>query len=49
MNCDFEARTASNVVPGVIEAEIQPIRNTVTGEPHHARVVLPHGFEFNEA
>ncbi len=49
MNCDFEARTASIVVPGVIEAEIQPIRNTVTGEPHHARVVLPHGFEFNEA
>ena len=21
----------------------------VTGEPHHARVVLPHGFEFRES
>ena len=49
MNCDLEARTASVVVPGVIEVEVQPIRNSVTGEPHYARVVLPHGFEFNEA
>jgi hypothetical protein len=25
------------------------MRNPVTGEPHYARVVLPGGFEFNEA
>jgi hypothetical protein len=46
---DPEARTAAIFVPGVIEVEVGPIRNTVTGEAHHARVVLPHGFEFNEA
>ncbi len=46
---DPEARTAAVFIPGVIEVEVQPIRNTVTGEPHHARVVLPGGFEFNEA
>ncbi len=49
MRRDLEARTAAVFVPGVVEIEVQPIRNTVTGEPHHARVVLPHGFEFNEA
>ena len=49
MRHDLEARTAAVFVAGVIEVEIQPIRNTVTGEPHHARVGLPHGFEFNEA
>ena len=49
MRCDVEARTAAVFVPGVFEVEVQPIRNTVTGEPHHARVVLPGGFEFNEA
>ncbi len=48
MRCDLGARTAAVFVPGVIEVEVQPIRNTLTGEPHHARVVLPHGFEFNE-
>lgn len=49
MRCDFDARTASVVVPGVIQVEVEPIRNSVTGEPHYARVVLPHGFEFSEA
>jgi hypothetical protein len=27
----------------------EPIRNPVTGAPHRARVVLPHGFEYTEA
>ncbi len=49
MRHDIEARTAAVFVPGVIEIEVQPIRNTVTGEPHHARIILPGGFEFNEA
>ena len=46
---DVEARTATATVDGVIEVNVQPIRNTVTGEPHHARIVLPTGFEFNES
>jgi len=49
MSCDTEARTAEATIPGILEIEIQPIRNSVTGEPHMARVVLPGGFEFNEA
>ncbi len=49
MRRDLGVRTAAVFVPGVIEVEVQPIRNTATGEPHHACVVLPHGFEFNEA
>ncbi len=49
MRRDVEARTGAAFVPGIFEVEVQPIRNPVTGEPHHARVVLPHGFEFNEA
>ncbi len=49
MRSDLEARTAAVFIAGVIEIEVQPIRNPATGEPHHARVVLPGGFEFNEA
>ena len=46
---NVEERTGAVFIPGVIEIEVQPIRNSVTGEPHRARVVLPNGFEFNEA
>ena len=49
MRCDVEARTAEATIPGILEIEVQPIRDPVTGEPHLARVVLPGGFEFNEA
>ena len=44
-----EARTGRFRVPGLIEATAEPIRNPVTGQPHRARVVLPHGFEYTEA
>ena len=33
----------------MIEAKVTPIKNSVTGDAHRARVSLPHGFEFNEA
>lgn len=46
---DVEARTGRFVVPGLVEARVEPIRNPVTGEPHRARVTLPHGFEYHEA
>lgn len=48
MSCDVEARTATVSIPGILEADIQPIRNSVTGEPHFAQLVLPGGFEYNE-
>jgi hypothetical protein len=46
---NLEARTAACFVAGIVELEVQPMRNAVTGEPSYARVVLPGGFEFNEA
>jgi len=46
---DFEARSGRFAVPGIVEAVTEPIRNPVTGDPHRARVTLPHGFEYHEA
>ncbi len=41
--------TGRFMVPGVIEATGEPIRNPVTGQPHRAKLTLPRGFEFSEA
>lgn len=49
LSVDIGARTAHLQVPGLIESVGEPIRNPVTGEPHQARLTLPHGFEYNEA
>lgn len=46
---DMEERIGRFSIPGVIEASAGPIRNPVTGAPHRAKVVLPHGFEYLEA
>lgn len=43
---DVAGRKARVVVPGVIEARGEPIRNPVTGDEHRARIDLPNGFEF---
>ena len=48
-DADIEARQGHFSVPGVIEAEGRPILNPVTGNPHRARVTLPHGFEYDTA
>ncbi|SFH73106.1 hypothetical protein SAMN04515618_102192 [Collimonas sp. OK307] len=45
---DKAARTARLVIPGVLETEVEPIKNPVTGEPHHILVVMPEGFEHHE-
>lgn len=42
---DQEARTARLVVPGVLETEVEPIKNPVTGANHRIQVVMPEGFE----
>jgi hypothetical protein len=44
-----EERVGRFSVAGIIDAAVEPIRNPVTGQPHRARVVLPHGFEYTEA
>ena len=50
---DFEVdvRNAKGhfAVKDVVEANVQPIKNPVTGASHHAKVVLRHGFEYAEA
>lgn len=45
---DKEARTARLSVPGVLETDVEPIKNPVTGAPHRIRVVMPEGFEHIE-
>jgi hypothetical protein len=46
---DIDSRRARLVVPGLIEANGEPIRNPVTGAEHRARIELPHGFEYTVA
>ena len=42
---DKEGRTARIVIPGVLETDVEPIKNPVTGQPHRIQVVMPEGFE----
>ena len=46
---DVNARTGRVRVPGLIDCDVEPIKNAVTGEPQRARLTLPNGFEFTEA
>jgi hypothetical protein len=45
---DKGARTARLTIPGVLETEVEPIKNPVTGAPHRVQVVMPEGFEHRE-
>jgi hypothetical protein len=49
LTMDRERRVGSVRIPGVLEGRTEPIRNPVTGEEHRARIVLPDGFEYQEA
>ena len=44
-----EERVGRFAVDGVIDVKVEPIKNPVTKQPHRAKVVLPHGFEYREA
>jgi hypothetical protein len=46
---DRKSGKARLYVSGVGELHAEPIKNPVTGEEHRARIVLPNGFEYNEA
>jgi hypothetical protein len=46
---DRQGRTARLVIPGVLETDVEPIKNPVTGEPHRVQVVMPEGFEHRMA
>lgn len=45
---DKEARVARLSIPGVLESDVEPIKNPVTGVPHRISVVMPDGFEHRE-
>jgi hypothetical protein len=49
LTMDYENRTASLRVPGLLDTLVSPIRNIVKGNPHRVRINLPDGFEFTEA
>ena len=49
VEADFNRRTARIDIEGVAEARVEPIRNPITGATSNARIVLPGGFEFEEA
>ena len=46
LEIDIERRVAKVNVPGLIEANAEPIRNPITGAEHRIRVTIPDGFEF---
>ena len=46
---DLEGRKGRFSVSGVLEAEIEPIVNPVTGASHFMSIHLPDGFEFRQA
>ena len=49
LEIDVPGRTATLHVPGLLESAVEPIRNPVTGAPHHARIDLPFGKDFRLA
>lgn len=49
LDFDMPGRRAKLSIPGVLEAENEPIRNPVTGAPHRIQVVMPEGFEHHAA
>ena len=46
---DKDGRVARLVAKGVLETEVEPIKNPVTGAPHRVQVVMPEGFEHRAA
>jgi hypothetical protein len=46
---DRAQRTASLRIPHIAEAQVEPIKNPVTGDEHRARIDLPGGFEYEQA
>lgn len=46
---DMEARTASCRIEGVLEFSADSIRSPLDGSPHHVRIQVPKGIEFETA
>ncbi|HEU5017887.1 MAG TPA: DUF1326 domain-containing protein [Pseudolabrys sp.] len=48
MKFDYGSRRAKLSIPGVLECNVEPIKNPVTGAEHRIRVLMPDGFEHRE-
>jgi hypothetical protein len=48
-NVDREKRHSTVRIEGIVESDVEPIKNPATGEEHRARIALPNGFEYKEA
>ena len=46
---DAEGGTGRLKVGDIAETRAEPIRNPVTGDEHRIRIVIPDGFEYEEA
>src|SRR5205085_8640073 len=46
---DKAGRKARLEIPGILETDVEPIKNPVTGAPHRIQVVMPEGFEHRSA
>ena len=46
---DREKRCATIRIPELIECDVEPIKNPITGQELRARITLPEGFEYKEA
>jgi hypothetical protein len=46
---DKDGRVARLVARGVLDTDVEPIKNPVTGDPHRIQVVMPEGFEHRGA
>jgi hypothetical protein len=46
---DKNSRVAHVVARGVLETDVEPIKNPVTGAPHRIQVMMPEGFEHRSA
>jgi hypothetical protein len=49
LTMDVEGRTARLTVPDLVDSELEPLKNPVTGAEHRARIDLPNGLEFRQA
>ena len=49
ISIDVEGRSARLRVTDIIETEVEPLKNPVTGAAHRARIDLPNGLEFRQA
>ena len=46
---DMKGRIARMVIPGILETDVEPIKNPITGAPHRIQVNMPEGFEHHLA